>query len=279
MQFSRLLHKLLIVCVGSNLILALASSFFLTHLTIWVLLLVVSIWTAVVTWRLATQIVRPVKALTSAAKAIAAGDHRCRFRISNRDELGELADALDRMNRELNARMRQVGESDKRKLTVLDAMAEGVIAVDADQRVILANPAAGRLFHFNPQAVIGRQLLEIVRNHALREAAQQTQSDRKLQHLEITIGSEKQSSFEVHAQPLPSEPCEGVIVVFHETTELRRLESLRRDFIANVSHELKTPLSSIKAYTETLQNGSFTDHEACQRFWPASKNKPTGCID
>jgi two-component system, OmpR family, phosphate regulon sensor histidine kinase PhoR len=67
-------------------------------------------------------------------------------------------------------------------------------------------------------------------------------------------------------QPLPGEPCPGVVLVMHDTTELRRLESLRRDFLANVSHELKTPLSSIKAYAETLRNGAMNDPDASQRF-------------
>ena len=71
---------------------------------------------------------------------------------------------------------------------------------------------------------------------------------------------------DIHVQPLPGEPCPGVVLVMHDTTELRRLESLRRDFVANVSHELKTPLSSIKAYTETLRNGAMHDPETSQKF-------------
>ena len=71
---------------------------------------------------------------------------------------------------------------------------------------------------------------------------------------------------DIHVQPLPGEPCPGVVLVIHDTTELRRLESIRREFVANVSHELKTPLSSIKAYTETLRNGALHDPETSQKF-------------
>src|SRR5262245_64194719 len=71
---------------------------------------------------------------------------------------------------------------------------------------------------------------------------------------------------DIHVQPLPGDPCEGVVLVIHDTTALRRLEAIRREFVANVSHELKTPLSSIKAYTETLRGGAVRDPETCDRF-------------
>ena len=131
-------------------------------------------------------------------------------------------------------------------------MVEGVIAVDAAQRVILANPAAGRLFDFRPTAVPGRQLLGLVRNHALSDAVNRAITEAEFQDIEVIIPSSNGSSFDVHVQPFPGEPIAGAVIVLHDVTALRRLESLRRDFIANVSHELKTPLTSIKAYAETL---------------------------
>jgi two-component system phosphate regulon sensor histidine kinase PhoR len=74
------------------------------------------------------------------------------------------------------------------------------------------------------------------------------------------------TTVDIHVQPLPGNPCPGVVLVLHDTTELRRLESLRRDFVANVSHELKTPLSSIKVHAETLRNGAMYDPEVSQKF-------------
>jgi two-component system phosphate regulon sensor histidine kinase PhoR len=144
-------------------------------------------------------------------------------------------------------------------------MIEGVIAVDDRQRIVLANKAAGRLFDFRPPAAEGRPLLEIVRNHALHEAVTKAIASHEPQRLETNHEGSKQC-VEIHVQPLPGDPCPGVVLVMHDTTELRRLESLRRDFIANVSHELKTPLSSIKAYTETLRNGALKDPETSQKF-------------
>jgi two-component system phosphate regulon sensor histidine kinase PhoR len=167
-------------------------------------------------------------------------------------------------------------------------MIEGVIAVDERRRIVLANRAAGLLFEFRPSTVEGRPLLEVVRNHAVHEAVTTALATSQPQRLEAKSGVVRGSPdpapsgtvgrpattgdhpgtrhVDIHVQPLPGQPCPGVVLVIHDTTELRRLESLRRDFIANVSHELKTPLSSIKAYTETLRNGALEDRETSQKF-------------
>jgi two-component system phosphate regulon sensor histidine kinase PhoR len=203
--------------------------------------------------------------LTTAAEAIAAGNYQHRVYVANRDELGRLARTFNRLSQEFGTRMTQLSQSNDRQSTVLGGMIEGVIAVDGRQRIVLANQAAGRLFGFRPPAAEGRPLLEVVRSHAVREAVTTAFETHQPQRLETKLEGSKQS-VNIHVQPLPGEPCPGVVLVMHDTTELRRLESLRRDFVANVSHELKTPLSSIKAYTETLRNGAVNDPETSQKF-------------
>lgn len=212
------------------------------------------------------HIIRPIEALTQAAGALAAGDYQHRTYVPSHDELGALAQTFNKLSQDLNSRMMQLGQSHERHSTVLGGMIEGVIAVDTRQRIVLANRAAGRLFDFRPAAVDGRPLIEIVRNHALDHAVSTALASGQPQRLETRReGSEKQIT-DIHVSPLPGDPCPGVVLVMHDTTELRRLESLRRDFVANVSHELKTPLSSIKACAETLRNGALADPEATQRF-------------
>jgi two-component system phosphate regulon sensor histidine kinase PhoR len=212
------------------------------------------------------RLIRPVTALNEAADAIATGDYGHRIYVPRRDELGRLAGTLNRMSQDMHARTTQLSQTAARQSTVLGGMIEGVVAVDARQRIVLANEAARRLFDFRPPTVEGRSLLEVIRNHALHEAVTAVLTTSEPQRIEMRRGGPPAMCVDVHAQPLPGDPCPGVVLVIHDTTALRRLESIRREFVANVSHELKTPLSSIKAYTETLQNGAFCDPEISKRF-------------
>jgi two-component system phosphate regulon sensor histidine kinase PhoR len=221
--------------------------------------LVITSW---LTWR----IVHPVQDLTQAAEQIAAGEYPQRVDVATRDELGMLARSFEKMSRELDSRERQLRESMQRQTTVLAGMIEGVIAVDRRQHVLFANVAAGRKLRFSPEDVVGLPLLEVVRSHELRTIVEQALQTRQHCQGEIQRKSDVQLTLEVHATPLPGQPCPGVVLVLHDVTDLKRLEGMRQQFIANVSHELKTPLSSIKAYTETLLSGALEDTEHARTF-------------
>jgi two-component system, OmpR family, phosphate regulon sensor histidine kinase PhoR len=279
MRTSRLFWKLLITCAGLNFLAAAAVGLVLSSWLpdefidaavarrwIWGLVAAESLCVLGLSYWLIGVIVRPVGSLNAAADAIAAGDYDHRVYVPGRDELSALAGTLNRMSQSLGARMTQLSQTAARQSTVLGGMIEGVIAVDARQRIVLANEAAGRLYGFRPADIEGRALLEVVRNHALHAAVTTGLATGQPQRLETErIGAPK-FHVNIHVQPLPGAPCPGVVLVIHDTTELRRLESIRRDFVANVSHELKTPLSSIKAYTETLRDGSAIDSETRQKF-------------
>lgn len=234
----------------------------LWRLFVWYLL-VTALVIVGVGYLLTLHLVKPVQTLNRAAIAMAAGEYDQRAFVPNRDELGALADSFNRMSRELGHRLSELRESDQRQSTVLGGMIEGVVAIDDRQRILFANLAAGKLFGFLPPRAEGRPLLEVIRNHSLHQASKAALDTRSPQRLEVEW-DERQLSVQV--TPLVGDPATGAVVVLHDTTELNRLESLRRDFVANVSHELKTPLSSIKAYTETLLGGAVDDQVNRVRF-------------
>lgn len=233
---------------------------------IWGLVLGAALAGLVILYPLLRYILRPLPALTEASQAIASGDYDHRVYVANRDELGQLGRTLNRIGHDLKLRMSQLLQTTDRQSTVLGGMVEGVIAVDERQRVVLANRAAGRLFEFRPEGAVGRPLLEVVRDHALHQAVTTAIFTRQAQRVETRREGSDRLIADVHVNPLPGTPCPGVVLVMHDTTELHRLESLRRDFVTNASHELKTPLSSIKAYAETLRNGAIGDPEASDKF-------------
>lgn len=231
---------------------------------IWSVAGLVSVSVVMLTYYLAARVVRPVRILTDAAESIAAGDYRHSVFLQTRDELGTLAESFNRMSRQLEGRELELQESSQRLKAVLEGMVEGVIALDGRERIVLANAAAGRLLGFVPADVGGRTLLEVVRNRAIHEAI--GDNDQGSRRVEIELGGEDGRVIGVNATMLSTEPSTRCILVLHDVTELRRLESLRQEFVANVSHELKTPLSSIKAYAETLLDGAIHDPNNNTRF-------------
>lgn len=233
---------------------------------IWIAIAITLAIPLFVTVLLIRQVAQTIATLNIGASAIAAGDYERRVYVSGRDEFGTLAGTLNRISESLGQHSSQLAQTATRQATVLSGMVEGVIAIDHRERVVLANAAACHLYGLGLGLgqIEGRPLLEVIRNHALHSAVAHVLSTGEPQRMESPRSSTQKFHADIHVQPLPGSPCPGVVLVIHDTSELQRLEAIRRDFVANVSHELKTPLSSIKAYTETLQNGA--DADTTKRF-------------
>jgi two-component system phosphate regulon sensor histidine kinase PhoR len=233
---------------------------------VWGIAAAVGVATLVVTSWVVARITRPIGELTRAAESIAAGNYGHRVYMANRDELGLLGEAFNRMSAELNVRMGQISEDQHRLATVLGGMIEGVVAIDAGERVLFANDAARRLLSLPRDNLAGQPLWELVRHATVQQAVRDAFVSDQPCRREFEIAGPSRHVVALHAGRLPGHPSPGAVLVFHDVTELRRLESVRRDFVANVSHELKTPLASIKAYAETLLAGALDDRESNRSF-------------
>lgn len=225
------------------------------------------------TYLVVGRIIEPLGRLTDAAQDLAAGQLVAEVPVRSRNEIGRLAVAFNSMSRQLASRIAElqnerlrVQQNHQQLETVLGAMVEGVIAIDGRERIVFANTAARRLLDLTSSPLVDRPFWEVVRVPEIQRLVKEALTNCERQsRLEFEV-ARTQAVVGVLASPLSGNPCPGVVVVLHDVTELRRLERLRREFVSNVSHELKTPLASISAYAETLLDGGLEDPEANQLF-------------
>ena len=190
------------------------------------------------------SITRPLTETATAARTIAAGGTP-RFPRSGIPDMDAMVGALRGMHEELEARFDQLRRRQAETGALVNAMVEGVISCDARGRVLTANPAARRLLGYGPELPLP-ELQVLFHQKAAREAVDATLKGATVPDREVELD---ERTCLLSARPLPEG---GAVVVLHDLTDLRRLETIRQDFVANVSHELKTPLTSISGYAETL---------------------------
>ena len=201
------------------------------------------------------RITAPLTSMRQVAEAIADGDYGQRVQARSMDEIGALASAFNRMGVQLEERMRTITEDRSKLLTILGGMVEGVVAVDRERRVVHLNRGAGRILAVDPATSEGRPIWEVTRVREVGEAIDEalTASTDVTREVSLVVGQQERT-VRLHAAPLVDRDGErvGAVLVLHDVTELRRLERVRRDFVANVSHELKTPITAIRGLVETI---------------------------
>jgi two-component system phosphate regulon sensor histidine kinase PhoR len=226
------------------------------------------ILTAAISLYIARRISQPIGELKRDAQRFARGNLTYRLFASGSQELGDLAEALNKMAQQLNARIRLITEQRNELETILSAMREGMLACDSDERIITINESAASLLGIDLSTAKGHTVQEAVRNADLQRFIGKILSEQREAEIEIAIhGPEKKFLLLTGTVLRDSEgKSTGVLVVLNDITRLRHLENIRREFVANVSHELKTPITSIKGYVETLQEGAIDDKENARKF-------------
>ncbi len=211
----------------------------------------------------------PLRRLQRGAYRFAAGDLSGGLPMSDVREISDLAESLNGMARQLDEKIRTITRESTERQTVLASMIEGVFAVDAEERVLTMNDAAADLFQLDAQAIVGRRIFEVARHSELQELVTDTlASDKPIERdLSVRTGG-RQRHLQAHGAPLreTTGTSAGAVIVVHDVTRIHELEQVRRQFVANVSHELKTPISAIHAAVETLLDPRGGSDDDRRRF-------------
>jgi two-component system phosphate regulon sensor histidine kinase PhoR len=210
-----------------------------------------------------------MRAISAGAGRFAEGDLSYTIEPSRTEEFGAVASSLNRMARRLDGTVRTISQQRNEREAILSSMVEGVLAVDLDERIMTLNQAAGTLLNIDTDAAHGRAIQEAVRNLELQRLVAEALAEQEPIEGEIMVHTPQGDRYlqvnctglrDAGAQPI------GAIAVLNDVTRLKALEQMRRDFVANVSHEIKTPVTSIKGFAETLLDGALDDREDAERF-------------
>lgn len=220
----------------------------------------------ILSWRMSEKITEPIERITQAAQKIAHGNLEERIHVYSNDEIGTLSRMFNLMAFQLSETIGNIKSEKERLATILENMADGLIALDGSQRVILINAAAGKMFGVKEDEVRGKALIEMSRNPQLTGAVKQALETKEVLEADIQLLFPQEITLHSHIAPiLHHQEVRGMVLIFTDITELRRLERMRTEFVGNVSHELKTPLTSIKGYVETLMDMEI-DHPMINKF-------------
>ncbi len=195
------------------------------------------------------------------------GDFSWRIYEKRKDEFKEIIDYLNRTAQKIEEKIKDIEIQNQQLSAILKNMVEGIILVDKDTRIISLNPSAERIFDISERAVKNKFFLEVIPNKDLAELIKEAFNKREGVSKELSLVWPFQKIFKVKANILfEKEEIKGCLLVIYDITEIRHLETVRKDFVANVSHELKTPLTAIKGFVETLLDGALSDTKNALNF-------------
>ena len=233
--------------------------------------------TLVLTWMLAKQLVMPLRKLVSVATSMRQGDYTQIATNLPKNELGTLGKTLNALAKEFQDNLAHLDHRRNQLEAILASMKEGVIAISKKDKVLFSNNAADHILGVEIQASSESDILKHIRNPEITNIVESLHKQDTRQHKVISHinDNQEQRFIEIQATTIKLDHANGVLLVLHDITEMRKLERIRHDFVDNASHELRTPLTAIKGYVETLIDDLSMDENTRLRFLERTRDNVT----
>lgn len=230
--------------------------------------IIVAICAAVVTLIVSRRISLPIEQMKETAQRFALGQLELRVPLPKQAELTELAQALNEMAQQLQDRIQTITQQRNELEAILSSMVEGVVAVDSNGYIVNINEAAANFLNTDTSAAHGCSIEEVIRNTEFQEFIQGILNEERSGQTDIVLSGREDRIVRLDGANLTDNKGKksGAVIVISDMTRMRRLEDVRRDFVANVSHELRTPITSIKGFVETLLEGAINNPQQAERF-------------
>ncbi|MFC0329270.1 two-component system histidine kinase PnpS [Paenibacillus sepulcri] len=235
--------------------------------TLLVGLLILFVVAVFISFRVARGLTRPLEQITRVSKRIKNLDYRARVSVKGHDEIGELGLAINAMADGLQVQMERIHQNESQLASVLDNMIDGVMMIDRDGSIVLMNRCAEEMLGISSKELVGRHYLEAKQQYELLQIIQDGLERKEHLREEITFYFPEERLLDLNLVPIfQDEEFGGVLLVLQDVSAIRRLERMRSEFVANVSHELKTPITAVKGFAETLLGGAVDDPETARSF-------------
>jgi two-component system phosphate regulon sensor histidine kinase PhoR len=211
----------------------------------------------------------PLSEMGSFAQKIVQGDFRHKIKVKSKDEIGQLAENLNAMSEQLEKKIEAIIEDKNRMQAILSSMREGVIVIDKNENIVLFNSSLATMLELRSKKYIGKPFWEIISNNEVNSILEKAIKKKNSFSVQVSILQLSETrNIQIQTAPITDNKGRllGLVGVFHDVTELKKFEKARSEFIANVSHELKTPITSIIGFVETLRDGAINDLKKRDEF-------------
>ncbi|AKG73164.1 two-component system histidine kinase PnpS [Salinicoccus halodurans] len=217
---------------------------------------------------IARSITKPIDSVMDVTRRLTEKDYSSRVNTRVSGEIGELSSAVNTLAASLQRQMKEIQENEQQLTSIMSNMVSGVMLINQDGRVELVNSAMEKFFSQHSENVVGQTFDKVGEGIGLGELIRQVFEENKKVHDEVHSYYPEERIMDAHLAPYYGQGWQqkGVIIVLHDITDIRRLEKMRSDFVANVSHELKTPVTSVRGFSETLLSGEVKDEETVRQF-------------